>query len=99
MDTTEKAEFEIRGLQIPDSTMERIASRLRDVTFSFEDRVVGAVRVRELEGYEVVFLVGREDQTLVVTIGAVEVPNPDDPVEAVLKRLGPLAILRGASGL
>ncbi|MCF6232125.1 MAG: hypothetical protein L3J36_03335 [Rhodobacteraceae bacterium] len=58
-----------------------------------------AISGRELEGYDVAFIVGRDLDTLVITIGAVEVPDPDNPIEALLQKLGPLAIFRGASGV
>lgn len=99
VDTTEKAEFAIKGYQISDARMERIARRLRESAFSSADRIVGDIRVRELEGYEVVFIVGRDRDTLVITIGAVEVPNADNPIEEILQKLGPVAIFRGASGV
>jgi len=99
VDTTEKAEFAIKGYQIGDARMERIARRLRVSAFLQDDRIVGDIRVRELEGYDVAFIVGRDRDTLVITIGAVEVPNPDNPIEELLQKLGSVAIFRGASGV
>lgn len=99
IDTTEKAEFDIMGYQIPDATMEAIASQLRDVSFSRRDRIVGDVRVRECDGYDIVFIIGREENTMVITIGAVILPDPQSPTEELLQKLGPIAIFRGALGL
>jgi len=99
VDTTEKAEFDIAGYQIPDAAMETIASQLRDVSFSLRDRVIGDARVRAIDGYDVVFIIGREDDTVVITIGAVLMPDPANPTEELLKKLGPIAIFRGASGV
>ncbi len=99
VDTTEKAEFDIKGYQISDARMERIGARLRESALSRQDRIVGDIRVREMEGYDVVFIVGREGDTLVITIGAVEVSDPDNPIEKILQKLGPVAIFRGATGL
>ncbi|MGR3313139.1 hypothetical protein [Roseovarius indicus] len=99
VDTTEKAEFDAKSLRLGDKTMERIGRELAETSFSPRDRVVGDVRVREIEGYDVAFVNGREDSRLVITIGRIERPDPDNPLEEVLKKLGPLAILRGASGV
>jgi hypothetical protein len=99
IDTTEKAEFDAEGLRLGDGTMERIGRELLETSFSPRDRVVGDVRVREIEGYDVAFVNGREDSRLVITIGRIERPDPDNPLEEVLKKLGPLAIFRGASGV
>jgi hypothetical protein len=99
IDTTEKAEFDAKGLRLGDRTMERIGRELLETSFSPRDRVVGDVRVREIEGYDVAFVNGREDSRLVITIGRIERPDPDNPLEEVLKKLGPLAIFRGASGV
>ena len=98
VDTTEKAEFDIKGYQIPDATMEAIARQLRDVSFSRRDRVVGDARVREIDNYDIVFIIGREDDTMVITIGAMILPDPVNPTEELLKKLGPIAIFRGALG-
>lgn len=99
VDTTEKAEFDIRGYQIGTAMMERIAGRLCAVVFSPEDRVVGDVRVRLLEGYDIIFFVARDRDVIVVTIGGVRVPDKAKPTEGILKSLGLAAILRGASGV
>ena len=99
VDTTEKAEFDIKGYQIADATMETIASQLRDVSLSRRDRVVGDARVREIDGYDIVFIIGRQDDTMVITIGAVIFPDPRNPTEELLQKLGSIAIFRGALGL
>ncbi len=99
IDTTEKAEFDIKGYQISDARLERIGRRLRESALFRADRIIGDIRIRRLEGYDVVFIVGRESDTLVITIGAVEVPDPNNPIEVILQKLGYIAIFRGASGL
>jgi len=98
-ETTEKAEFDIRGYQITDAAMDQIAARLKEVLFSSEDRCVGDLRIRELEGYDVVHFVGRDGDRIVVTIAQLRVPDPDNPTERILEKLGRAAIFRGATGL
>lgn len=99
VDTTEQAEFDVAGYQIGDAAMERIARRLKAMPFSSQDRVVGDIRVRLLEGYDVIYIVGRELDKLVVTIGGLRPPDPNDPTENILHRLGMVAMFRGATGV
>jgi hypothetical protein len=99
VDTTEVAEWDLAGYRLPDSAVERIASRLAAVPHSPEDRVVGDVRVRELEGMDVIFTISREPGLIVVTIGGVRPPDPETPTEGILKALGHIATFRGAIGL
>lgn len=99
IDTTETVEFDAKSHQISDARMERIGKQLRDTHFSPRDRTVGIMRVREIEGFDVAFILGREQDALVITIGRIELPDKDEPLEVLLKRLGPYAIFRGAIGL
>lgn len=99
VDTTEKAEFSIRGYQISDAMMERVARQLRESVFLGTARSFGDLWIREIEGYDFVYLIGREQDKLVFTIGAVEPVDPENPIDAILDKLGPLALLRGATGL
>lgn len=99
VETTEVAEFDIAGYQISDAAMERVGSRLKAVTFSREDRVEGDVRIRLLEGYFFIFLVTRDADAVFVTIGGVELPDPEDPAASALKLAEKIATFRGALGL
>lgn len=99
VDTTEIAEHDIAGFQISAFDLNAIAENLLSETFSPRDRLVGALRVRELKGYDVIFTVGREERLVVITIGSIRPPDPLEKTEVTLKRLGVLAMLRGASGL
>lgn len=99
VETTEKAEFDIKGYQIPDATMDRVAARLKESLFSPGDRIVGDLRIRELEGYDVVHFVGRDADGIVITIGHVRTPDPYNPTEQILEKLGMAAMFRGVTGL
>ena len=70
VDTTEKAEFDIKGFQFSDVEMESIANQLRETAFTQNDRVVGDIRIRQIEIYDVAYIIGREGDTMVVTIRA-----------------------------
>ena len=99
VDTTEAAEWDIAELGLSDDRLERIARRLAALPVATADRVVGAIRIREVAGLDILVHIHREERLEVITICGLRRPTPDDPTEAILKRLGPLAILRGATGL
>lgn len=55
--------------------------------------------IREIDGFDVVYLVGREQRDLVVTIGRIRPVDPAKPTEEILQNLNLVAIFRGATGL
>ncbi len=63
------------------------------------DRVVGSVRVSEVLGLDVLFIFGRQDRLLIITICGLRRPTPEEPSEAILKRMGKLATITGALGV
>ncbi|THF93264.1 MAG: hypothetical protein E8G75_03955 [Sulfitobacter sp. SK025] len=98
VDTTEVAEFDIKGYQINDADLETIAKELRDNALSESNRTVGDIKVREMKGYDVAFIVGRDDDRIIITIGGLELPDREMPMEKVIKGLGYIATVRGAFG-
>ncbi|MEM6488813.1 MAG: hypothetical protein AAF677_11200 [Pseudomonadota bacterium] len=98
VDTTAEAEFDRQGYGVPDAVMERIADRLSAVTFSPEDRTVGAVRVRVIEGLDVIFLLTREGSKIVVTIGGVRPHQPGSATERLIRSVGLVGAVRSALG-
>jgi len=98
-DTTEAAEFYIRGYQVSDESLAAIVRSITQVMHSEYDRHVGNVIIREIEGYDVVYIAGRDGDQVVMTVGMVIPPDEDDPTETLLKRLGVMAIFRGATGV
>lgn len=99
VDTTEVAEWDIADYQLSDNDLYWIARRLARVPHAPADRPVGSVFVREIDGYDIVFWHGREPGFIVVTIGSIRVPDPENPTETLLKRIGDIAILRSAMGI
>lgn len=98
-DTTNSAEFDIRGLQISDGALDSAVRNLKETLFSPRDRVVGDARVRELDGFDYVFFIARDQINIVVTVAGVRVPDPSNPTEEILKKVGLTAMFRGATGL
>lgn len=99
VDTTEAAEWDVADLGISDAVLEGIARSLCSLPASSVDRVVGSVRIREVGGLDVLFVLSREGHKQVITICGIRRQTPDEPTEVLLKRLGQLAIIRGATGL
>lgn len=99
VDTTQTADFDIQLYEVPDATVARIVRSLTDAVHVSSDRAVGALLIREMDGFDVVFLVGREEADIVVTIGRIMPVDPENPTEVILRNLNIIAILRGSTGL
>lgn len=99
VDTTEPAEFDIKGFQVPDSTLEKIALSLKSVTFSDEDHVFGALRVRYMHGMSVLFTVGRLEREVVITIAGMQPFDHTPSFEELIEKLAPIGAIRGILGV
>ena len=99
VDTVETAEFDIRLYDVPDATVERIGRSLAKAVQLAGDRAIGNFMIREIDGYDVVFIVGREGQDIVATIGRIRPADPQNPTEEVLRNLSIVAIFRSATGI
>ena len=99
VDTTETAEFDIALHGVGPRDLEAIHRSLTTVILSESDRSVGPVRIREIAGLDIAFLTTREADRIVITIGAIQPPSADDPMEEVLNRIGVIAMFRGAAGV
>lgn len=99
IDTSEKAEWDMAGFQVPESARTRLANRLLATPYSSQDRVTGDVRIRELEGYEVLFSVIRVDRDLVITIGGLEPIDENARASDALESMNLVATIRGALGI
>ena len=99
VDTTEAAELDILDLGVSYPLLVRIALNLKALPVSTADRLAGNIRIREIEGLDVLFHIQLQERVQVIMICGLRRPTPEDPTEALLNRLGPLAILRGATGL
>lgn len=96
IDTSEQAEWDMDGFQVPESMREKIARRLLANAYSAEDRVVGSVRIREMFGYDIIYTIDRVAGDVIITIGGVELPVEDDPTEKLIERLNLTAMIRSA---
>ena len=99
VDTTQPAEFDIAELALPEEELEKAVRVLTKVPFSVSNRNVDGVQVREIQGLDYVYTVSRDEDVLVITIGAIRRPDPKNPTDEILKRLSVIDIVRGATGL
>lgn len=99
VDTTQSAEFDARGHQVPDAVFEKIARNLQAEPSSIRDRMIKNFSVRELYNYDVIFLLGRTDNVAVVTIIHIHPVDPETPLYVHLRKLERIATLRSATGL
>jgi hypothetical protein len=84
---------------LPDDAVAQIAEALRRLPQSVSDRSVGNFLIREIAGFDVVWIVGREAGEVVLTIGRIRPPDPGNPTEEVLHKLNVAAMIRGLTGL
>ena len=99
VDTTQPAEFQIQGYQLSDRFMDRVAKSFKAAPLSLSDMEYGALRLRSIDGYDFVFVLGRDVDGLVVTIGDVWPTEKRPKFEELLKKGEFIAMLRGASGM
>ena len=99
VDTTEVAEWDISGFSVTDEMLDRISNRLAAETHSGEDRVVGDVRVRLLEGMDVIFSLSREHALIVATICGMRPPDPEKPTEQIIYAMQQGGSLRSFLGI
>ena len=93
VDTVQTAEFDIKLYEVPDATVERVVHSLTDAVHLSSDRAVGPLLIREVDGFDVVFILGREEADIVVTIGRIMRADPENPTEVILRNLNIVAIL------
>jgi hypothetical protein len=99
VDTGLAAELDIELYSISEQVVLSIGRNLKSLPQSANDRAVGNFLIREISGFDVVFIVGREGAQVVVTIGRIRPPDPAAPTEEVLKSLNIVAMFRGVTGL
>jgi hypothetical protein len=87
IDTTAQAEFDFAGIPVPPAVQDRIGQNLLAMPISPRDVVQGHLRVREVEGFMVLFFLERSATELVITLGGVVTPDPEESTEAFVARI------------
>jgi hypothetical protein len=99
VDMAETADMDVLLYGLSEKDLKGIHKSLTELVHSPSDRHIGGFSIREVRGYDVVFIVGREKKTVVVTIGRIVPPDPKNPTEQILKLLNIAATFRGATKL
>lgn len=100
METTDSAELSIQGHQLSPQFLNRVALHLKTEPFSRGDELVkGTIRVRTFDGFEFAYVVSRDWDRLVLTIGSVEPVVPQDHSARAMRLLDLVALFRGVTGL
>ena len=97
--TTSVAELDIALYGIADERVEQIGAALKGAPLLRTDTDLGGVRIREFTDFEVAYLVTSEDSAFMVTIGNIQPVGSKPNLERLLRTIGIIAMLRGASGL
>jgi hypothetical protein len=98
VDMTEAAELDVQLYGISEQSLDLMGHALKSLPQSRSDRSVANFLIREIDGFDVVYIVGRDGRDVVITIGRIRPPDPQDPTEAILKGLDLVAIFRGVTG-
>ncbi|MEM0899872.1 MAG: hypothetical protein AAGI92_07975 [Pseudomonadota bacterium] len=99
VDFAETADWDIKDNRISDEFLETVAGNLKAVPFSDRDICEGNVRGRTIKGFDFIFIVGRVDDKVVVTVGGVRRHRDEEALRKALKLAERFATLRGATGL
>lgn len=102
VDTTKEAEFDYALHRVDKATQEEIARQLKENPRSSRDRMRGDMRLREIAGWDVMFVIASDRRGWVITIAGVDAPAQMEPhldylLRAALESLPPLiqALLKG----
>ena len=99
VDTSKPAEFDIKGYQISDASLEKIGKRLKTLPVSPEDKVVNGFRIRTHDNYDVIFDVSRDKLGVTVTILGIIPIQEESTLSAVRAAIETIAATRGALGV
>ncbi|MEM0937787.1 MAG: hypothetical protein AAGJ91_17985 [Pseudomonadota bacterium] len=84
---------------LDDHFLDRVARNLSIVPLSPRGLLEGPVRVREIEGYDLAFLVARRPEAMVITIVRIWPKGERSMQMRVMQALGVIALFRDASGV
>lgn len=99
VDTTDTAQFDIDSYQITEASQKAVEQNFSTVPFSKNDVSNGAVHARTIDGYDYFFIVGQQEDKLVVTIGGVQTHESEDALRKCMKLAEKVGLFRGVSGV
>jgi len=86
--TTKQAEFDFASWHVPGDTQESIARNLKTMPKSPGDRYFGDIRVRQISGWDVAFLIAPLGNEWVILVISVEPPNESERMFDYALRVG-----------
>ena len=99
VETIEPAEFDLASHQLGEEFLGRAARNLANVPVSGRDVVEGPVRIRNMDGFDIAFLLHRSDHRLIVTIGRVWPEEKRARMRSLSQQAEMVAMPRGATGI
>lgn len=99
VDTTKPAEFQIQGFHLSDEFMDRVARSFKSMPLKPEDTSYGPFNMRSIDGFDFLYVIGRQDGIFVVTIGDVWRTEDRSVYERLLEKSEVVATLRGTLGV
>ena len=86
VDTIKQAEFDFAKLKLTERQQEIIANTLRALPNSKDDRYVGDMRVREIAGYDIAFVIVRDnDEIAIIIVGVERAQELETPLQLVVR--------------
>lgn len=93
------AEFDLLHCGLDDAFVAKAARSLAAMPLSPDDTAEGAFRLRRIEGFDIVFLLARDEGRVVATVFRIWPARESDRLRKVLQGIDLLAMLRGAAGV
>lgn len=99
VETVQAAEFDLVHCGLDDSFVAKAVHSIAAMPLALDDLADGAFRLRRIDGFDIVFLLARDDGRVVATILRVWPVRESDRMRKVLQGIDLLAMLRGAAGV
>lgn len=99
VETTLPAELDVALYEVGDERFRQMVRSLANLPVLGSDLTIGSASLRAIDGFDVVYVISRNQLTPIVTIVRIW-PTPErDKMLDVLKSVNWLAIFRGATGV
>ena len=95
----EAAEFDVLHRGLDDAFIQKAARSIAMMPLAAGDLVEAGIRLRRMDGFDIVYLLARSDGRLVATILRVWPERESDRMRKILQGIDLLAMLRGAAGV
>ena len=97
--TTDVTELDVALYGVAEERLEQIGAALKAAPILSGDLDIGGARLRRFADLDVAFIVTADDRAFVITIGNIQPIGHEPSLDVMLRRVGIVAMLRGASGV